>query len=216
MGITLHATVDEALAHNIWRHVTDILNQMETALENIHSKGLIEASDIVLWKGKGDQFTTNFSSKTTWKATRGIRPKVDWYKGMWFSQATPKYSVLAWLAIKNRLTTGDTMLSWNVGADPSCVLCHEPLETRNHLFFTCKYSAEVWSGLTHKLPSRKFSTTWEVVIKLLLDTSLGNDILFLIRYTFQLTLHSIWTDRNSRRHGEVATSSALLVCFIDK
>ncbi|KAL1219600.1 hypothetical protein V5N11_009727 [Cardamine amara subsp. amara] len=56
----------------------------------------------------------------------------------------------------------------------------------------------------------------EAVIKLLMDTSLGKNILFLTKYTFQLTLHSIWKERNSRRHGEVATSSVLLVRLIDK
>ncbi|KAL1187774.1 hypothetical protein V5N11_005647 [Cardamine amara subsp. amara] len=108
------------------------------------------------------------------------------------------------------------MLSWNAGVDPSCIFCQKPLESRSHLFFTCKYLAEVWSGLTQKLLPRKFSTNWKTVIKLLLDTSLGRDCLFLTRYTFQLTLHSLWKERNSRRHGDVATPSALLVRFLEK
>ncbi|KAL1218023.1 hypothetical protein V5N11_012222 [Cardamine amara subsp. amara] len=80
MGITLHATVAKAMAHNRRRHMTETLNHMETVLENISSTGLTEAADIVLWKGKGDRFTKQISSKDTWKATRDIKSKVEWYK----------------------------------------------------------------------------------------------------------------------------------------
>lgn len=132
--------------------------------------------------------------------------------------ATPKYSLLDWLALKNRLAMGDRMVSWNAGVDSSCIciFCHGPLETRSHLFFTCPFSTEVWSGLARKLLSRQFSTNWETVIKLLTVTSLGKVGLFLTRYTFQLTLHSLRKERNNRRHGEVATSSAHLIRLLDK
>ncbi|KAG7578924.1 Viral movement protein [Arabidopsis thaliana x Arabidopsis arenosa] len=217
MGITLHATVAEAVeSHRKRRHRTDILNQLEIALDDVRSKGLIEAEDIVLWKDKRGRFKTKFSTKETWEATREAKPKVEWYRGIWFSHATPKYSFLAWLAIKNRLTTGDRMLCWNVGVDPSCIFCREPLETRSHLFFTCHYTKEVWSGLTSKLLSQHFPTSCDTIIKLLTDKSLGNECLFLIRYTFQLTVHSIWKERNIRRHGETPTPSAHLLRGLDK
>jgi len=107
------------------------------------------------------------------------------------------------------------MLCWNVGVDSSCVLCRQLVETRDHLFFTCPYPAEVWSTLTRKLLSQHFTNHWEAPLKLLTDKSLGHEILFLTRYTFQLTLHSIWKERNGRRHGEVP-QAAQLTRFLDK
>lgn len=108
------------------------------------------------------------------------------------------------------------MLNWRVGEDSSCVFCREPLETCSHLFFTCRYSKEVWSGLVRKLLSRKLSTSWDTVLKLLTDKSLGTECLFLTRYAFQLTVHSLWKERNSRRHGEIPTASTHLVRGLEK
>jgi len=66
MGFTLHATVSEAvLRHKKRRHRIDTLNPIETALNDIRSKGHIEAEDIVRWKGKGNIFKTRFSTKET-------------------------------------------------------------------------------------------------------------------------------------------------------
>ncbi|VYS61782.1 unnamed protein product [Arabidopsis thaliana] len=108
------------------------------------------------------------------------------------------------------------MLNWNVVVDYSCVLCRQPLESRGHLFFTCLYSAEIWTALTCKLLTHKFTTYWDSIIKLLTDRSLGLERLFLTRYTFQLTLHSIWKERNGRRHGEMHASSAQQIRVLDK
>lgn len=100
--------------------------------------------------------------------------------------------------------------------DRACGLCNDPLETRNHLFFSCRYFDEVWSGLTRKLLAQNFSTCWDRVIQTIKDRSLGKEKLFLIRYTFQLAVHSLWKDRNNRRHGEISTPPTLLICKLDK
>lgn len=39
---------------------------------------------------------------------------------------------------------------------------------------------------------------------------------FTIRYLFQATVHSIWRERNQRRHGEAHSTPMQLVKFIDK
>lgn len=41
-------------------------------------------------------------------------------------------------------------------------------------------------------------------------------LLFTTRYLFQVTVHSIWRERNKRRHKEAASPPALLVKLIDK
>ena len=217
MGITLHATVAAAVvSHRKRQHRVDILNQIETALDEIRHRGLNTVEDIVRWKGRSSGYHTSFSTTETWEATREAKQNVEWYKGIWFLHATPKYSLLSWLAIRNRLTTGDRMLQWHVAVDSSYALCHQPLETRSHLFFTCPYSVEVWTAPTAKLLAHKFSTHWDTIIKLLTDRSLGHECLFLTRYTFQLTLHSVWKERNCRRHGEAPAPSAHLIRFLDK
>lgn len=61
------------------------------------------------------------------------------------SRITPKNAMLVWIAVHNNsLSTGDRMLKWNSHAVTKCWLCNDPMETRDHLFFTCSYSEEVW------------------------------------------------------------------------
>lgn len=62
-----------------------------------------------------------------------------------FSQGILRCSFISWLAVKNRLATGDMMRSW--GMIHECTSCEERDETRDHLFFACPYYYTVWDGL---------------------------------------------------------------------
>ncbi|XP_010435962.1 PREDICTED: uncharacterized protein LOC104719693 [Camelina sativa] len=216
MGIPLDATVAEALHHRKRRHRVDYLNQIEQALDEIRSLGTTSAADIVLWKGKGGRFTTKFTTRETWLQLRECHDKKDWVTGIWFSQATPKYSFIAWLATLNRLSTGDRMQSWGGNYTTSCALCSCSLETRNHLFFSCPFSIEIWTGLTSNLLLNSFSTSWDQLLSLLTDDTLTPVTLYLLRYTFQATVHTIWKERNSRRQGEAPTPAPLLIKLLDR
>ncbi|XP_010418736.1 PREDICTED: uncharacterized protein LOC104704326 [Camelina sativa] len=217
MGISTDATLAQVLlTHRRRHHHVDHLNEMEACIKAIRTKGLVDTADVVLWKGSGDRFTTTFSTKDVWKAIRRQYTLQDWYRGLWFHHSTPKFAFVTWLAIKNRLSTGDRMLGWNTGAPTSCVFCQDPMETRNHLFFTCPYSWEVWSALSSKILECHFSTDWPILLNLLTDTSLDKVRLFLLRYTFQLLVHSIWRERNNMRHGETAIPPTQLIKRLDK
>lgn len=86
------------------------------------------------------------------------------------------------------------MLKWNVGANGT--LCQSSLETRNHLYFDCKFSEEIWRPLTQNLPSQRYTFHWDSLMELLVDDSQEKLTLFLKRYTFQATLHVIWREQN--------------------
>ena len=92
----------------------------------------------------------------------------------------------------------------------------EPLETRNHLFYQCKFSEEVWKNLTAKLLSLRYTTDWDEVVRLLTDQTWNSTRLFLLRYVFQETLSALWTKRNGRRHGERSNTLATLIKSVDK
>ncbi|CAA7036401.1 unnamed protein product [Microthlaspi erraticum] len=108
------------------------------------------------------------------------------------------------------------MLSWNLGINASCILCHNVLETRNHLFFTCTYSAEVWHALTRGLLTRNYSSDWQTILSIISGNGQSRLTLFLIRYVFQAVIHRLWQERNSRRHGEQPLSPNQLIQIIDK
>lgn len=91
-----------------------------------------------------------FSSKNTWNQVRRQGNIVEWSKLIWFSQAVPRYSFIAWLALRNRLSTG------------------EPNESRDHLFFACPYSYTIWTELTGSFLPRP-SPDWSITVTTLLS-----------------------------------------------
>ncbi|CAA7051998.1 unnamed protein product [Microthlaspi erraticum] len=138
--------------------------------------------------------------------------------GIWFTHSTPKFSFHAWLAILDRLTLhGRPNDILDCKHQPLLsVFCQHPVETRSHLFFTCIFSAAVWCALTKGLLKRNYSLNWQDIISFISDNTRPHLILFLTRYVFQATIHSIWKERNSRRHGEQPLASNNLITVIDK
>lgn len=141
---------------------------------------------------------------------------MEGYKEIWFPHATPKYAFITWLLIKNRLTTGERMLNWNQNVNSSCVFCDESIETRDHLFFQCPYSNKVWKDLVLGLLSENFKEIWYEILQPPGRNDWDKVKRFLLRYTFQNSIHSIWSERNRRRHGEQPTTTEMLVKTIDK
>ncbi|XP_010463033.1 PREDICTED: uncharacterized protein LOC104743679 [Camelina sativa] len=105
---------------------------------------------------------------------------------------------------------------WNTAANGACVLCQGYGETREHLFFSCSYSSSVWSALVQRLLGVRFTISWATLGPMLVDSSTPRLQLFVMRYVFQSIIHSIWRERNARRHGEAPTPSSSLCRFIDK
>lgn len=202
LGITKEATVGDVLASQRGRrHRVETLNRVEEVIRETRVRRKVEEEDLILWKWKTG-FKHNFSSNETWKMLRVEKPICRWAKEIWFSEATPKFFFITWLAIHDRLTTGARMRSWNTQVDTTCKFCAEPVETRNHLFFQCPYSTQVWEKLMKGLLQGHYTSSWDRIVTLLTSSSLGRKHLLLLRYTFQIKVHTIWRERNNRRHGE--------------
>ena len=161
-------------------------------------------------------YKPKFITRDTWNHIRSTTSKVSWHKALWFNQATPKFRFCTWLALGNRLTTGDRMAAWNVGIDGSCVLCNQHLETRDHLFFSCSYTSMVWRKLVQNLYRAHFSTDWSTIVEFLSQSGDDRETLFLARYAFQAAIHMLWRERNARKHGEAPSSQGTIIKFIDK
>ncbi|KAL9830395.1 putative reverse transcriptase zinc-binding domain-containing protein [Arabidopsis thaliana] len=216
LGITSRMTVSDAWAgRQQRRHRTVTLNQIEEALRSQY-QNRVAADDRILWRGRNDEFRPKFSTRDTWNQLRTTSATVTWHTGIWFAHATPKYSFCTWLAVQNKLTTGDRMLKWNRGLSSTCVLCNNTMETRNHLFFSCCYSAEIWSNLANNIYQAKFSTNWSSLVTSLSTSWRDSTKSFLARYIFQAAIHTIWHERNGRRHGERPNTAAQLIRWLDK
>ena len=198
LGIQIKATVEESCKHRRRYHRVTILNKVEDEIDRNRNRGIEE--DMSLWLC-GKSHKRNFSSKETWDFVRERHLECHWSNEVWFQYATPKYSFIMWMAMKGRLATGDRMRHWNGNVLTSCVLCAEHLETVEHLFFGCCYSAQIWEALMKGI---------------LRDCKRRRMHQFIVSYMFQAAVYMIWREQNRRRHGEIEAPAGLLIKLLDK
>ncbi|KAL9810229.1 putative reverse transcriptase zinc-binding domain-containing protein [Arabidopsis thaliana] len=217
MGIPKDSTLSSAIMTTRRRkHRQPLLNAVETEIQKQKQSRIVTERDVALWKGKEDGFHPTFLSKETWSQIRNTQPEMQGYRGIWFSNATPKFALLTWLMVRNRIATGEKMGLWNQNTDTSCIFCKNPNETRDHLFFQCVYTRKVWNGLIKGLLLDKYSDRWQDIILMLTRKDFDTTKSFILGYVLQNSIHSIWRERNDRRHGEDPSNEERLIKFIDK
>lgn len=216
MGILSNASVEDSLNHRRRKHRVQILNRIEMEIEEFR-RNWNQNDDVSLWKNDKGIYKREFSKKSTWLCIRERHQLYHWHQAIWFKHVTPKFSVVTWIAMRGRLATGDRMQHWNANTDVSCVLCQDPLETSSHLFFECSYSRQIWEKLTKGIFKDQYTADWERIVSLLVGSSSWSRVqMFTMRYIFQSTVHTIWRERNRRRHGEAAITAEILIRRLDK
>lgn len=118
LGISITATVKEALGQHGWRvrrtrvaHTVPITEQLRAQPLPTSSNG----SDIYLWRhgGLAKMITNIFSQpKHKWDQLRSHSRQKNWSKVVWFKQGIPQCGYITWLAVRDRLATGMRMRSW--------------------------------------------------------------------------------------------------------
>ncbi|XP_024010455.1 uncharacterized protein LOC112085472 [Eutrema salsugineum] len=113
LGISAHDTVAMVAAnHQQRRHRSPLLNAVEDLIDSPRAQIKLNVADVHLWRFKDGVFKERISSKATWNKIRVPQPVQQWWNGVWFSYSTPKYSFMTWLAVLDRLSTGDRTLCW--------------------------------------------------------------------------------------------------------
>ncbi|KAL0844788.1 hypothetical protein Bca101_018034 [Brassica carinata] len=215
MGISREATVEEAVLRfrRRRRHRTCTLNDIESELSSISLNP--DDEDLSLWI-RSSGYKLSFSTQETWELLRENKTACDWACGVWFAYATPKFSFMVWLAIKDRLSTMDRVAKWSRGIDEVCALCKAAKETRSHLFFDCAYTAQVWEYVAKGLLGSSHTKLWPEILSIITDKTREKKSLFCICYAFQAALYVIWRERNKVIHGEKMMPLAVLKRVTEK
>ncbi|CAL9224751.1 unnamed protein product [Arabidopsis halleri] len=217
LGIPLQATVKEALGPNGWRLRRTRLPHFALIIEHLRTLPVpspTRGSDQFFWRHEADDFKPVFSTSHTWEQIRVSQAPIVWNKVVWFHQGIPRCSFITWLAIRDRLSTGARMRLW--GREQPCVLCGERDETRDHLFFACPYSFNVWSAVAGKLLGQRLDPDWDSTIDSLVSGVGTRDKDVLVRLCFQVTVYYVWRERNTRIHGGGYCLVPHMVRSIDK
>ncbi|XP_074327948.1 uncharacterized protein LOC141665862 [Apium graveolens] len=94
----------------------------------------------------GGYIDSNNKLSSIWPTLKPVNANAPyWTKMVWPKFSIPKCSVLLWLVLKNRLLTTDhRMLQFNMVVDPHCVLCGAVLETQEHFYVQCPFTAAIF------------------------------------------------------------------------
>ncbi|KAL0650270.1 hypothetical protein Bca4012_092961 [Brassica carinata] len=125
--------------------------------------------------------------------------EVPWAKIVWISAGIQKHGFLTWLFVLNRCPTRDRLLSWGLQTDSVCLLCNAAAESRDHLFFRCPYTWDLWQIIAAKcgLISER---DWNDSI-LQLQQLQGNRLRKRLTYIGWLpAIYWSWNERNNRLH----------------
>ena len=97
------------------------------------------------------------------------------------------------------MSTRDRLQRWGMNVPPECLLCTGSEESRQHLFFDCAYSSEVWSFFCSRLHLSP-PTLFEECLRWLKDPTPDDNVLLIVRLIFQAVIYVVWKERNSRLH----------------
>ena len=145
-----------------------------------------------------------------WGAIRPHLPVKAWAPLLWHKGLIPRHAKTTWLFILDRNPTLDRLLSWGLDVDTICLLCGNADESRNHLFFECQYSVEVWSSICARLNFTSPPTSWNATMTWLPNASSDRSIKIALLQAWQATVYSLWQERNIRFHSGLTIPSSVL------
>ncbi|XP_077242349.1 uncharacterized protein LOC143882831 [Tasmannia lanceolata] len=115
-----------------------------------------------------------------------------------FKENIPRHSIVAWKAIQGRLLTRDRTFLVSIVHDKSCPFCLHAVESTDHLFFRCGYSAWVWRSILWRAGWRRRPLRSLVLEEEWLRLHFGGkgQLAQAMRISFQATIYLIWRERN--------------------
>ena len=172
-----------------WKH---IMNSKKLAQLYIAT----EDSDNWVWTASA---SGNFTFTSAWDVARTPSPPFDLTEVVWCTAICPKMSCCLLRALSNRLLTRSRLLQFGITDQDLCVRCHTSSETIEYLFFSCEYSAHIWTvcklklglpPIVHSLleEANSFKTMYSQKKK---SSALGKLVLASVVY-------HLWKERNDR------------------
>ncbi|KAF3590598.1 hypothetical protein DY000_02025567 [Brassica cretica] len=107
------------------------------------------------------------------------------------------------------------MLQWGLQVDSTCLLFNAQSESRNHLYFDCCYSFDLWALIAQRCritPRRN----WDETISQMKALPSRKVDRLLTLLSWQAALYWIWNERNSCMHTNVFRSVDAIFTIIDR
>nr|GEW52162.1 hypothetical protein [Tanacetum cinerariifolium] len=187
-GFSIRSKVVDLMRHGIRQWPLAWLMKAPN-LNLVVASNFTNSSDRIQWR-YANGMIADFFVKLAWEALRVRGDIVNWSNMVWFTHCIPRHAFHLWLVLRRRLKTQDMLRPWDV--DPStdlnaltCVFCKLQMDSYEHLFFECSFSAHVWqlvriyAELEHIRPVLNDITSWfqNIASQRTIDCSKGQDVL---------------------------------------
>lgn len=202
-GLQNNEKVANMIVNGQWQWPVEWLDQFPQ-LSQIEAPRLNDdTEDSVHWLSNKMK-VVKFSISRVWKDLRETDVKVPWYDVVWFPQFIPRHAFILWLLVQERLPTQDRLLKWQPTKVMKCALCSKEVDSHQHLFFECKYSASVWDKARMMCKIQTGSNSWKTVMEELMQMPNKRNIWLILRkIVFAAVTYFIWIERNSRLFKDV-------------
>ncbi|KAL0444971.1 UNVERIFIED_CONTAM: hypothetical protein Slati_2219800 [Sesamum latifolium] len=185
--------------HWNWPSATDFdIQEIISCLPIIYP----QQTDIITWRSSDGKFTTAAAISLLQPPS----PQVLWHRLLGGKFKIPRHDFILWLALLGRLSTMDR--PWVIHNEDGCVLCDgSHMETHEHLFFNCSYSAWCIAVLKRCVRFRWPGFGWpRDILWASKDGEVSTSKNAAARTLLASMVYNIWMERNSRRF--LATSSS--------
>ena len=163
------------------------------------SKFLEMRNVFTIWKYYGSKYCV----AKVWKELRPSQNKVTWHRLLWSNLVIPKHTVIAWMAVLNRLPTMDRLVAWSLADSGNCRLCQDGMETKDHLFFGCCYSRAIWRAILNLCGLRREVHNWKAKLKWAIQKLKCRSLVTLIlRIAWQVFIYFIWREMNQKLYTQ--------------
>ena len=175
---------------------------------------LTEDQDYYEWEING-QVSERFKTGELYAYLCAERADVQWSKAVWFSGGIPWHNFHTWLLVLDRIPTRDRLISWGINVDANCLLCNSMPESRNHLFFSCSFSFQLWSKVASRLEIQP-QRGWEDTLNQMTALHLQKSHRLLVLTAWQATTYWLWNERNARLHSNTFRSVDSIFKLLDR
>lgn len=209
LGVPLFALVSDVWNGNSWSLPEARTNRQLELLSFITTISPANRPDVSNWLVNGNAHTS-FISRLVGEAIRPHIPVKSWTSLLWHKGMVPRHAMTTWLFILDRNPTLDRLHSWGLDVETTCLLCGSVNETRNHLFFECQYSVEVWSFVCARLNLSGPPLAWEAILLWLPSAVTDRALKIALLQAWQATIYCLWQERNTRFHSGLTIPPLIL------
>ncbi|XP_013639777.1 PREDICTED: uncharacterized protein LOC106345056 [Brassica oleracea var. oleracea] len=214
LGIPPHATVSSLFRNGSW-HLPPARIETQVQLQAyLMTITLTEDQDYYEWEING-QVSERFKTGELYAYLCAERADVQWSKAVWFSGGIPRHNFHTWLSVLDRIPTRDRLISWGIKVDANCLLCNSMPESRNHLFFSCSFSFQLWSKVASRLEIQP-QRGWEDTLNQMTALHLQKSHRLLVLTAWQATAYWLWNERNARLHSNTFRSVDSIFKLLDR